>query len=94
MPAQREKWVVIIIILFLEIFQIKDIIKTCCICVSPEDRGHVWTGQQKYSPLINDQLSSTEWRSRVRGQIRNVRSAMNSFSGRSNPARVASGVPV
>ena len=37
---------------------------------------------------------STEWRSRVRGQIRNVRSAMNSFSGRSNPARVASGVPV
>ena len=37
---------------------------------------------------------TTEWRSRVRGQIRNVRSAMNSFSGRSNPARVASGVPV
>ena len=39
-------------------------------------------------------LPFTEWRSRVRGQIRNVRSAMNSFSGRSNPARVASGVPV
>ena len=39
-------------------------------------------------------LPLTEWRSLVWDQIQSVRSAMNSFSGRSNPARVASGVPV